>query len=208
MHISERKTLGLSLTIPSVDIRHNIGRYNDRILEFFNNFFEDLKERISKESEKSKYPSIINEQKLKKADIAFIYSININQIVQQDDELAVILKEQPLFREEFFDFLEVQQIMEYTLKNQDYTKPNVDQTKFIKELFEEFSDLINHKVNLLDAIPDQKELEEKTESKYQPKYESFQKVLFKYKEKFYLEIYTPSGKHKETIDNLYAIMKE
>ncbi len=60
MYISGRNTVGLSLTIPSADIRYNIGKYNNRILEFFNNFFKDLKERIGKESEKSQYPSIIN----------------------------------------------------------------------------------------------------------------------------------------------------
>lgn len=208
MYISERNTLGSPLTISPADIRYNIGKYNNKILEFFNKFFMDLKERIGKESEKSQYPSIINEQKLKEADIAFMYSFNTNQIFQKVDELAIILRKQPLFREEFFDLLEIQQITEYTLKNQDYTKPDIDQIKFVKKLFEEFSDLINYKINLFDTITDPKKIEEKTESKYQLKYTSFQRTLFKYKEQFYLEIYTPSGKHEETIDNLYAIMKE
>lgn len=208
MYISGRNTVGLSLTIPSADIRYNIGKYNNRILEFFNNFFKDLKERIGKESEKSQYPSIINEQKIKEADIAFMYSFNINQIFQKVDELAIILKKQSLFKKEFFDFLEIQQITEYTLKNQEYTKPNIDQIKFVKKLFEEFGDLINYKINLFEGITDPKKIEEKTESKYQQKYTSFQNVLFKYIEQFYLEIYTPSGKHEKTIDNLYAIMKE
>ncbi|MGA2676247.1 MAG: hypothetical protein ACLQG5_00560 [Methanobacterium sp.] len=202
MYISERTTVGLTTNIPSIDIRNNIGSYNNKILDFFNEFFKDLKDRIITEYNKSQYPSIINTIKLNKEDIAYMYSVKIHQILEYVNEIAIVLKKQPLIDEEFFDFLEIQQIAEYILKNQDYTKPNVDELKIVLNIFEEFGDLITNKAVLLDVKTSE------NQDKYKKNYSSFDEKFSKYKEQFYLEIYTPSGKHNTTIDNLYAIMKE
>lgn len=202
MYISERTTVGVTTTIPSVDFKDNIGDYNNKIIDFINKFFKDLKARISKEYNKMQYPSIINTVKLNKEDIAYMYSVNISQILEDVDKLAIMLKKQPLIDEEFFDFLEIQQITEYILKNQDYSKPNIDELTIVKDIFEEFSNLINNKADLLDIKTSD------NQDKYKKFYVSFKKKFTNYKEQFYLDIYTPSGKHNETIDNLYAIMKE
>lgn len=202
MYISERTTVGVTTTIPSVDFKYNIGDYNNKIIDFIKEFFKDLKARISKEYNKMQYPSIINTVKLNKEDIAYMYGVNISQILDDVDKLAIMLKKQPLIDEEFFDFLEIQQITEYILKNQDYSKPDIDELTIVKNIFEEFSKLINNKFDILNIKTSD------NQDKYKIIYLSFKKKFTKYKEQFYLDMYTPSGKHNETIDNLYAIMKE
>lgn len=207
MHIYTGNTLGMTTTFPSI----NISMYKNKILDFL----DELKTRIlTKESDKTKeldkyqYASIIDTQTLNKEDLKYAYITQTHSILESVNKIAIMLKKEPLLTKEFFVFLEIQQITEYLLKNQDYTKPNVDAINFIRRLFEEFLEVISIKADLFGDIDSEDQVTNEMLSKYEPKYASFEDVFSKHKERFYLEMYTPSNKHNETINNLYAIMKE
>lgn len=198
MYVSERTGIGITTTTPL--FFEAIGEYKNHILKFL--------DWISKGFNKSKYPSIINTQKIDKEDEEYLYSIQIQSILEDTDKLANMLQKTSLIDREFFDFLEIQQITEYILKNQNYANPNVEEITFIRKLFENFGEIISIKSNLLKGITSEKQIKGEISSKYRQKYRLFDETFSKYKEQFYLEIYTPSGKHEKTIENLRCIMKE
>lgn len=205
MNISEG-TSGLNPTILSIDI----DKYKNKIIDFLN----ELKTRIlNKDSDNSQYASsVIDTQTLNEEVneeyIKYLYTTMIHPILESVNKIAFELKEEPIFHKEFFDFLEIQQITECVLKPQDYAKLNIDKVNFLIALFKEFNNLISIKSDLLKNTTPENPVKDETLYKYEEEYASFDKVFSKQKEHFYLEMYTPSGKHKKTIDKLYTIMKE
>lgn len=201
MHISKGNMMGVTPTILSIDIT----KYKNKILEFLNG----LKTRVlNKKSNNVGHVSTINTQRLNEEYMEYKNIIWIHSILESVDELALMLKETTLIDEELFDFLEIQQITEYILKNQNYVKINNDEITFIANLFKKFTNLLSIKFDLFKDKTSKNQVENEILLRYKQEYASFEEMFSKDKERFYSEMYTPSGNHKKTINNLYAIMKE
>jgi hypothetical protein len=197
MYVSKGNRIGSTTTILSFEV---IREYKNKIVKFLNDMVDGFN--------KSEYPSIIDTSKIDKETEEYLYSIQIQSILENTDKLANMLKKTSLIDKEFFDFLEIQQITEHILKNYSYEDIDVKEIIFIRKLFEIFGELIYNKTDLFDDISSEDQITEEIKSQYKQKYALFDEKFSKYKEQFYLEMYTPSGKHKKTINDLYAIMKE
>lgn len=215
-----RTILGEPLTIPSLELSNNFNKtfnkYKTKFFSILDNLKESLKNlrkhlRIKKSNTQKyaqEYATILDNQRLNKEYVKYLHTIDIRPIFESMDKLRVMFKKDPLIEDEFFDFLEIQQITEYLLKNQDHINPNIKELNFIIKLFKDFKEIVFTKENLFGDISSQDQVTEEMLSKYEQKYASFEEEFSQDKEKFYLEMYTPSGKHQNTIDSLYAVMKE
>ncbi len=74
---------------------------------------------------------------------------NINQLYQIMDEIAILLKESPLFNDEYFDFCEIEDMTKYTL-NREYSLIQDSDLEFILKLVKNFSELIDYKIDLIE----------------------------------------------------------
>ncbi|MBF4474512.1 hypothetical protein [Methanobacterium formicicum] len=203
MFVSERNTFGVSATIPSIDI----GKYKNKILEYLNNLVNRVFSKKSNEYD-SQYHSIIDTHKLHVEDEIYLHRVWVNSILERVDKLTIMLETEPLLKNEYFDFLAIKQICEYIITKDGYSKPTDQERDLIVKLFEAFVKIIQVKSDLFGDIDTKDEITDDMASSYAIEYESFSEEISEYMEKFYLDIYTPSGKHEESINELYAVMKE
>jgi hypothetical protein len=118
------------------------------------------------------------------------YDIYKQNIIKTMNNIANILSEDPLFKEdEFYDFMNIQTITEDVLE----TKKE-ENIILIYELINKFIDIYELKINQNDE--------------YNNQYNQFKTFLLKSKKKFYTKIYIPIGQHEQTINNIYDIMKQ
>lgn len=81
------------------------------------------------------------------------------------DSLAESLKKNESFYDEYFDFCEIQDMIKYTLDRESSLIKDSD-LEFILKLVKNFSDLINHKIDLI-------ENEEFDDKKFESEYNSY-----------------------------------
>lgn len=195
MNISETQNVG-NITVPAI----NFNKYTNKIIDIL----KDLKTRFIDKpiTKKPQYSSIIDTKSANKEYKKYVYLAEVKSIIKDMDYLAIEMKKDELIEDEFYDFLEIQQITEYLLLKDVHSKISKEELNFITALFKEFKDIIFLKAELFENKTDENILN------YDKEYETFQDKFFNYKEKFYVEMYSPSGKHKKTIDHLYALMKE
>jgi hypothetical protein len=118
------------------------------------------------------------------------YGQNVENLLNTMNDIANILSEDPLFKEdEFYDFMHIQRITEHILK----TKKR-ENMGLVYDLITNFIDIYELKTNSIEE--------------YDNSYKQFKIFLLESREKFYTQIYTPTNKHKQTINKLYRIMEQ
>ena len=163
----------------------------DEILTEFKQIFDSIMEKFSNISLKKQYSvdALVNrysEDKkfLKKLD-------NINDLMKEISDKLEALHD---FENEFHNFLSIQNMVGYIIKDiEKYFK----YSSFVNELTSSFCELIHTKIMLLKS----NEYE-----KYNEIYKSFDDVLFKNEEFFYLNIYQHSHQYDDLIDEITNIL--
>lgn len=132
--------------------------------------------------------------------LSFLAKIVIKLLFNKLDELMKLLKEnQDIFPNEYYDCLEINDMIKYTL-NRDTSLITPEDINFIDDLYHSFFGLILYKLDLLKA--NNCEFNEMFNEKYAPKYDSFNNDLINFKEYFYNNIYQESFDEKEVVDYL------
>lgn len=116
------------------------------------------------------------------------------------DELSNLIKEnQDIFPYEYYDCLEINYMIKYTLKR-DTSLITPEDLNFIDDMHHSFFELILFKLNLLKE--NNCEIDETFYEKFNPKYDSFNDDLIKFKEYFYSNIYQESFDENDVVDYL------
>ncbi len=116
------------------------------------------------------------------------------------NKLSKLLKEnQDIFPNEYYDWLEINDMIQYTLKR-DASLIKQEDFNFINDLHNSFFELILYKLNLLKDS--NCEFNENFYDKFNPKYNEFNNNLINFKEYFYSNIYQESFDEQEIIDYL------
>ena len=124
----------------------------------------------------------------------------IKMLFWKFDKLSKLLKEnQDIFPNEYYDCLEIKDMIKYTLKR-DISLITPNDLNFINDMHHSFFELILYKLNLLED--NQCEIDETFNRKYILKYDSFNNDLIKFKEYFYSNIYKESFDEQDIIDYL------
>jgi hypothetical protein len=182
-----------NLTLPTI----SIGKYTSKII----GILKDLKSRLTENSNsnETQYSTIIDNKSAIKEYEEYVYATEVRSLINEMDRVADEFQKEEWVDDEFYDFLEIQHISEHIIIKNFHEKTTESELDLLISLYEDFIKIISLKEDLFKK----EEL-----SKYDIEYDKFQDKFSKYKEKFYIDIYTPSDKHKKTIDSLYAIMKE
>lgn len=116
------------------------------------------------------------------------------------DKLSKLLKEnQDIFPNEYYDCLELNDMIKYILKRENSLIKQED-INFVRDIHNSFFDLILFKLNLLKD--NNCEFNEIFYDNFNPKYDSFNNDLIKFKEYFYNNIYQESFDEQDVIDYL------
>lgn len=192
MNINETTPVG-NITLPTI----NISKYTTKII----GILKDLKSCLTdnSNSNKTQYSTTIDNKSAIEEYEEYVYAAEVKSLINEMDKVADAFRKEEWIDDEFYDFLEIQHISEHIIIKKFHEKTTESEINLLISLFEDFIKIISLKEDLFKN----EEL-----SKYDIEYNLFQDKFSKYKEKFYIEIYTPSDKHKKTIDSLYAIMKE
>jgi hypothetical protein len=118
-----------------------------------------------------------------------IYKQNVENLLNTMNNIANILSEDPLFKEEeFYDFMDIKRITKYILTKKE------ENINLVYNLINKFIEIYELKINYIE--------------KYDNQYKQFKKFLLESEEKFYTKIYVPTNKYKKTIDIIYDNMKQ
>ena len=116
------------------------------------------------------------------------------------DKLLKLLKEnQDIFQDEYYDCLDINDMIKYTLKREN-SLITPDDLKCISDIHNSFFDLILFKLNSLKN--NNCEFNESFYDEFEPKYDSFNTDLMKFKEYFYCNIYQESFDKQDVVDYL------
>ena len=114
---------------------------------------------------------------------------------------ADFMFEDEIMKEEFYLISTLHDILEYFF-SRDINKENLI---FMIDLLESNLEFLSQKSELMRNFSDNKK---EFIEKYNIIFEDYQKIFTKYESIFYTEIYTSTNKHKNTLDNIYTIMKD
>lgn len=116
------------------------------------------------------------------------------------DDLCNLFKEnQDIFPNEYYDCLEIIDMIKYTLKR-DPSSIKPEDLKFIRHMSDSFFDITSTKLELIknnDCI-----IDENFYNVFNPEYDSFNAKLLNFKEYFYGNIYQESYDEQDVIDYL------
>lgn len=116
------------------------------------------------------------------------------------DNVSKLLKEnQDIFPNEYYDWIEINEMIQYTLKR-DPSLIKQDDFNFVSDIHNSFFELMIYKLNLLKD--NECEFNKNFYNKFNPKYDEFNNDLIKFKEYFYGIIYQESFDNQEVIDYL------
>lgn len=116
------------------------------------------------------------------------------------DYLSNLLKKnQDIFPNEYYDCIEINDMIKYTLKR-DISLINPEDLKFVENMHDSFFDLILYKLKLLKN--NNCEFNESFYNNFNPKYDKFNEDLIKFKEYFYTYIHQESFNEQDVIDYL------
>ncbi len=116
------------------------------------------------------------------------------------DNLSKLLKEnQDIFPNEYYDCLEINDMIKYTLKR-DMSLIKQDDLNFVSDIHNSFFELTLIKLELLKK--NDCEFNENFYNEFNPKYQEFNSNLIKYKEYFYSNVYQESFDEKDVLDYL------
>ena len=116
------------------------------------------------------------------------------------DNVSKLLKEnQDIFPNEYYDWIEINEMIQYTLKR-DPSLIKQDDFNFVSDIHNSFFELMIYKLNLLKD--NECEFNENFYNKFNTKYDEFNNDLIKFKEYFYGIIYQESFDNQEVIDYL------
>lgn len=116
------------------------------------------------------------------------------------DGLTKFFKQnQDIFPNEYFDCIEINDMVKYTLKR-DISLFKPEDLTFVDNLYDSFFNLILSKLKLLEN--NNCVFDEKFYDAFNPQYESFNQDLIKFKEYFYINIYQEPFDEKEIMDYL------
>ena len=116
------------------------------------------------------------------------------------NKLAKLLKDnQDIFQNEYYDCLEINDMIKYTLKREN-SLITQDDLKFVSDIHNSFFDLILFKLNLLKN--NDCKFNESFYNEFEPKYDSFNTELINFKEYFYSNIYHESFDKQDVVDYL------
>ena len=132
--------------------------------------------------------------------LMFLAKIFIRILFSKLDDLSKLLKEnQDIFPNEYYDCLDIIDMIKYTLKR-DTSLIKPEDLNFINDMHNSLFDLILSKLNLLKD--NNCEINETFYNKYTVKYDSFNNDLIKFKEYFYSNIYKESFDENDVVDYL------
>lgn len=115
------------------------------------------------------------------------------------DKLSMLLKEnQDIFPREYYDWLEINEMIKYTLRDAMTIKQ--EDLNFVTNMLNSFFELILSKLNLLKS--NNCEFNENFNNEFNIKYDEFNLELYEFKEYFYNNIYQESFDVEEIIDYL------
>ncbi len=122
------------------------------------------------------------------------------------DEFSKFLKRnRDIFPNEYYDCLEINDMIKYTLKR-DISLTRPEDLEFITDISNSFFDLTTSK---LDMIRDNDcRIDETFHDTYNPVYDSFNAELLKYKEYFYANIYNESYDEQDIADYLKIVWEQ
>lgn len=154
----------------------------DEIITEFKQIFDSIIEKFSNSYLKKQYS--VDEEFLKKLD-------DINDLM---NDISNKLEALNCFEKEFHNFLSIQNMIGYIIKD---TEKYFKHSSFVKKLASLFCELIHTKIMLLKN--DEYE-------KYNEIYKSFDENLFKHEEFFYLNIYQHTHQYDDLIDEITNIL--
>lgn len=129
-----------------------------------------------------------------------VTKIFIKIVFYKLDELSnLIKKNQDIFPNEYYDCLEINDMIKYTLKR-DISLITPDDLNFIDDMHHCFFELVLFKLNLLKE--NNCAIDETFYKNFNPKYGSFNHDLIKFKEYFYSNIYQESVNEDDVLDYL------
>ena len=132
--------------------------------------------------------------------LIFLVKIIRKILFKKLDELSNLLKEnQDVFPSEYYDCIEINDMIKYTLKR-DTSLIKPEDFNFVNDMHDSFFDLILYKLKLLKD--NDCEFNENFYNNFNPKYNEFNEDLIKFKEYFYSNIQQESFDEQDMIDYL------
>lgn len=121
------------------------------------------------------------------------------------DKLSKLLKEnQDIFPNEYYDCLEINDMIKYTLKR-DTSLIKQDDLNFVSDIHNSFFELTLIKLKLLKK--NNCEFNESFYNEFNPIYDEFNNNLIKFKEYFYSNVYQESFDEKDVVDYLKVALE-
>lgn len=121
------------------------------------------------------------------------------------DKLSKLLKEnQDIFPNEYYDCLEINDMIKYTLKR-DTSLIKQDDFNFVSDIHNSFFELTLIKLKLLKK--NNCEFNESFYNEFNPIYDEFNNNLIKFKEYFYSNVYQESFDEKDVVDYLKVALE-
>ena len=128
------------------------------------------------------------------------FNVKLLKFKEKLDELSNLFKEnQDIFPYEYYDCLEINAMIKYTLKR-DPSSIKPEDLKFVRDVSDPFFDITSTKLELIknnNCI-----IDENFYNVFNQEYDSFNVKLLKFKEYFYSNIYQESYDEQDVIDYL------
>ena len=151
----------------------------DDAIDFIKENFGKLKEKfLEKRIEKEK-------------NLNLKYKEDVENIIISMNQTADLIDESVFFnRNEYFNFLNIKEMIEYTLNN---IFLFIEHYEFISGLLSDFKDIVKMKFK-------------ETENNYEKEYENYKYRFNRKKECFYTDIYKRSGEYDDLIEEFVNIL--